>query len=99
MSQRGHDLRFPLEALQKLRLIDQMWLDNLDGNLALGVNLARSVHSGHAPFTQEGHDLELSQALTDQVCHAAEYLALRLKPLAGDSRHNPAKNLSIITSC
>jgi hypothetical protein len=97
--QGGHDLRFPLKALEKLRCVDQMWFDNLNGNLTLGLNLACPVDPGHPTFTQESYNLVLTQALTDPVCHTADDLAVRFNPSAGGARRNAANELSMITSC
>jgi hypothetical protein len=57
MVQRGHNLRFAMEARDPLRVVGKEVGQHLDRDFAPQFSIARAIHLAHAACTNQGLDL------------------------------------------
>ena len=67
-------LRLLLESAQPLWIRRHLWREDLDGDIALQLHVARLVHHSHAALAEEAVDFVRTQACARVECHTVPRL-------------------------
>src|SRR4051812_2507151 len=72
MAQGRNRFSFTLKSLGKISGLNQIGFNDLNGNITLDIELARTVNRRHSPFSKKANDFVIAQALPDQTFHVYE---------------------------
>src|SRR5258708_8535705 len=69
MAKRGNRIGLALKALDKLRFVYEVMLDDLDRYITLHAPIMCAIDASHATFTQQGDDFILPDLLPNEIRH------------------------------
>src|SRR5258708_28693879 len=69
MAKCGYRVGLSLKALDKLRFVYEVMLDDLDRYITLHASVMCAIDASHATFTQQGDDFILPDLLPNEIRH------------------------------